>query len=82
MRSGSFNVTYITLGNFTRLRHFCEYFEMLTATPKLRQAAFNSPYPLKLYTKAAAKANPLGVAGAVAKAGPVNRNGAPRFHRA
>jgi hypothetical protein len=43
MRSGYFNVTYITLGNFTRLGHFYEPFEALTASQKLRQAAFNSP---------------------------------------
>ena len=85
MRSGSFNVTYITFGNFTRLGLFCQPFEALTAIPKFRQVAFKSPYPSKLYTKAAPKANPLGsqaVPDAAAKAGLVNLSGAPRFHRA
>src|SRR3981081_2184614 len=60
MRSGSFNVIYITLGGFTLLGHFCELFEMLTTVENWRQIALNSPQPtaLELYTKAAVKANP------------------------
>jgi hypothetical protein len=45
MRSGSFNVIYITLGGFTLLGHFCELFEMLTAVENRRQIAPNSPQP-------------------------------------
>jgi hypothetical protein len=43
MRSGSFNVIYITFGDFTLLGHFSQPFEVLTAAGNPRQAAFNSP---------------------------------------
>jgi hypothetical protein len=45
MRSGSFNVIYITLGGFTLLGHFCELFETLTTVENWRQIALNSPQP-------------------------------------
>jgi hypothetical protein len=53
-------VICITSGDFTLIRHFCKLFEALTATKTSWRVAFYSPYPLKLYTKAAAKANPGG----------------------
>jgi hypothetical protein len=43
MRSGSFNVMYITLGRLTLLNHFCQLFEALTAVSEPLQAAFDSP---------------------------------------
>jgi hypothetical protein len=43
MRSGSFNVIYITFGDFTLLSHFSQPFEVLTASGNPRQRAFNSP---------------------------------------
>jgi hypothetical protein len=51
---------YITLGNSTPLRDFSKLFEVLTASCDRRRVAFNSPEPLKLYTKQAIKANPAG----------------------
>ena len=60
MRPGSVNVMYITLGNFTLASQFRKLFETLTAAKDRRRLAFNSPYRLKLYTKAEVKANPLG----------------------
>jgi len=61
MHSGSFNVTCITFGGFTLLDHFLQLFEVLTPVQNGRPAAFNSSQPFKYYTKAAAKANLLGV---------------------
>jgi hypothetical protein len=58
MPSGSINVTFITLGGFTLLNHFCKLFEVLTPVSEPPQAAFDSPWKPKLYTKAAVKANP------------------------
>jgi hypothetical protein len=58
MRSGSGNVTLITFEGFTLLDQFCQLFEAFTAAGNPRQAAFNSPYYSKLYTKAGLKANP------------------------
>jgi hypothetical protein len=43
MRSGSFNVIYITFSGFTLPGHFCELFEELTVAKPTQQVAFNSP---------------------------------------
>jgi hypothetical protein len=43
MRSGSFNVIYITFGDFTLLGHFSQPFEVVAATRNPLQPAFNSP---------------------------------------
>jgi hypothetical protein len=61
MHSGSFNVIGITFGGFTLLDHFLQLFEVLTPAQNWRQIAFNSSQPYKHYTKAAPKANLLGV---------------------
>jgi hypothetical protein len=58
MRSRSFTVIDITLGGFTPLEEFKKLFEALTTVGDRWQVAFNSPWPLNLYTKAAVKANP------------------------
>jgi hypothetical protein len=58
MRSGSFNVMYITLGGFTLLSHFYQLFEALTTMRQWRRGRFQQPIALRLYTKAAVKANP------------------------
>lgn len=57
MRSRSFTVIRITLGGFTLLKEFKKLFEALTPVRDRLRAAFNRPKPLKLYTKAAIKAN-------------------------
>jgi hypothetical protein len=43
MRSGSFNVIYITFSGLTLPGRFREQFEAFTATKQSRQVAFNSP---------------------------------------
>jgi hypothetical protein len=43
MRTGTFNVIYITLDGFTLLGHFCKAFEVLTNAENRRQVVFNSP---------------------------------------
>jgi hypothetical protein len=58
-----FNVTYITLGGFTLVHHFCELFEVLTAVKKTAAGALPQPTALEVYTKAALKANPQRLGG-------------------
>src|ERR1700730_7509141 len=75
MRPGSFNVICITFGDFTLLGHFRQLFEALTPERPRSQAAFNSPEPPKLYTKAAAKATLPGQSAVADKAdGSLNFN--------
>jgi hypothetical protein len=42
MRSGSVNVMYVTFGGVTRLTHFFQLIEVLTALGNRPQIAFNS----------------------------------------
>jgi hypothetical protein len=54
-------VICITFGGFTLLDHFLQLFEVLTSAQNWRQVALHGPQPSNHYTKAALKANLLGV---------------------
>jgi hypothetical protein len=69
MHSGPSNVIYITFGDFTPLRDFLQaisgaYRRNETAADRPRQ-----PQNVKLYTKAAAKANPPAMSAAADEGG-------------
>jgi hypothetical protein len=58
MHRGSVSVICITFGGFTLLDNFCQLFEALTARENPVANRLPQPTALKLYTKAAVKANP------------------------
>jgi hypothetical protein len=51
---------FVTLCGFTPSCHFHQLFQSVSAIEQRQRGAFKRPQSCKLYTKAAAKANPLG----------------------